>query len=506
MTAITALALSSCAGDSGSSASPAQDSTLTIALPSAPTSLDPSRGSGGSNAVFQLPAYSALLHQGDVGEMPMPGLAESYEWIGDGNRTLQITLREGLMFSDGTPLDSEAVKASVEHFAEAGSVFSYVALPIASIDTPDERTVVFNLSTPSPTFIFDIAEGSGMGSIISPAALASDTSMLGTQTVGAGPYTLSPESTVEGSEYHYVPNEHYPHPDEIAWNEIVIKVIADPSTALAALQSGQVDITTGFADSYEMATGDGVNAAVFNTNTAGLMIQDREGAIVPALGDERVRQAINLAIDREAISKAVTFGTGQPTVQLPIPGTIGYDGSLDEVYSYDPERSRELLAEAGYGAGFDMPIVVPGFIPTSSAIAQALAAQFGAVGITLSITSSMTFPEFAQAQESGSFAGTMAGVEMAIGMPRALGGALAPYGLVNPRNEVFPDVLAAAEVASELSGEAADEAWAKVNRMVVEQALLAPVTTESTIYYYSDGVTGILDNRTLNPVYITSAL
>jgi peptide/nickel transport system substrate-binding protein len=499
-TAAVVLALAGCSGDPSDPSD--EKPTLTIALASAPTSLDPSKGSGGANATYQLAAYSTLLHVGEVGGEPEPALAESWQWLDDSNQQLEITLREGLTFSDGAALDAEAVKGSIEHFAEGGSVFSFMAAPIESIETPDERTVVFSLNAPTPTFPVDLAEGPGMGSIISPDALASDPEALGTSTAGAGPYMLSKDGTVEGSEYRYVPNPEYFDPESVAYSSVTIKVIADPNTALSTLQSGQLDIAYGSPDSYERATSGGVEAFVRNTNVNGLWIQDWDGVVVPALGDQRVRQAINLALDRESIADAVTLGLGGPAVQTPVEGSLGYDSALDETYPFDLDQAQALMDEAGFSDGFDMPIIVPTFNTTSNALSQAIADQLSKIGIRVQITGSNTFPEYAQAQESGTFVGTVIGLDMAQGIPAAMSNIFAPQALVNPRKTELPDVVAGVAAASALPGEAADTAWQEVNALLVDGAYAAPVLTEPLVTYYTEAVAPLELAGPLNPVYI----
>lgn len=501
------LALSACSG--GSTPSPAEgagkNTVLTIASPSPPGSLDPSR-EGGATAAFQLVAYQGLLSVGAPGKPPAPSLAESYEWVGGGPEvTLKMKLRKGLKFSDGTVMDSAAVKTSIEHFASAQGAQAYVALPIKSMDTPDELTIVFNLSAPTPTFLSDLTEGSGLGSIISPKALAENPKGLGTSTAGAGPYVLTRTGTIEGSEYHYLPNEHYYNPEGIKYKEVVFKIIADPNTALAALQSGQVNITYGFPDTFERAKGAGLQAAVYNDTVNGLWLQDWNGKVVPALKELGVRQAINYALDREAISKADTKGLGIATAQAPPANSMGNDKSLDKAYPYDTEKARKLLADAGYANGFELPVIIPGFIPTASLVAQAAADQLAKVGIKLVITKATTFPEYAKGQESGVYAATVFPLGFVPGMPSVMTSLYDPKGLINPMRNVLPDVVAAADKAAATPGDAAAGAWVEVNKLVVDGAYSAPITSEPVIWYHDKSLSNLGNSFTLNVVNFVAA-
>lgn len=505
--ASAALVLTACSGSPD--ANPSEDEgprTLTVAVGAAANTLDPSRGAG-VGAGFQLPVYGTLFHDAGIGNDPAPSMAESYEWIGEGSQTLKVTLPEGAVFSDGTtPFDSAAVKTSIEYFAQGNGGFSNLAVPIASIDTPDERTVVFNLSTSVPTFVSDLTEGPGMGSIVNPTVLADDPESLSTRPAGAGPYVLSETGTVDGSEYHYVPNEHYFDQDGITYDEIVIKVIADPNTALAALQSGQVDVSYGSPDAYQRATDSGLGAENFPGTMACLCINDWNGAVVPALADARVRQAINFAIDREAIAEAATVGLGEAVVQVPPVGSLGYDAELDEAYTYDPERAKELLEDAGYGDGFVLPIIVPGTIPTASTIGQAVAAQLAEIGIDMQVTIATTAVEFIQgAREPGKWGGLVFIASYNQGMPSAMRYLFGVPSTTNNQNIALPDVVEPAAAASALSGEEAQEAWAGVNETIVEQAYTVPITTTPTLFFYGAAVSSVGTSYILNPVYITPA-
>jgi peptide/nickel transport system substrate-binding protein len=480
------------------------NSVLTIALPSPPTSLDPSRGSGATNVTFQDPAYQGLLHLTGNGGSQVPSLASSYKWIGTNNSRLEVVLRPGLRFSDGTPLDAAAVEASVDHFAAGGGSFSYVGQEIASMDTPNAQTIIFNLKAPDPTFPNGLAETSGLGMIISPKAIR-DNANLGTTTDGAGPYELSQNGTIEGTTYTYTPNPYYYDKSAIRYREVVIKFISDSNTALAALQSGQVQVTYGEPDTYRQAKSSNIPVALFAGSTDGLWLQDDSGTLIRALGNVDVRRAMNYAIDRKAIARTVTLGTGNPTVQLAIPGTTGYLASLEKAYPYNVAKATKLMSEAGYPHGFTLTATVPTFMSTANNLAQILAAQLGRIGITLKIIGGTTFPAYAASQESGHYGATIFSLPFAQGIPSTISIAFEPNSLGNPRHESYPTVLPAAQAASMLSGTQATAAWEAINTTIVNQALEVPIETEAQIYYYTTSVQGVAQSIAINPVFMAPA-
>ncbi|MDX6740216.1 ABC transporter substrate-binding protein [Actinocorallia sp. A-T 12471] len=487
-------------GSSGTSPSSSAKDVLTIALGTPPVSLDPSRGGNGPTAMYQAPAYQSLLHLEGDGGTESPSLAESFKWVDARNTELQVVLRPGLKFSDGTALDAAAVKASTAHFATNGSAFAYVGQRVASVDTPDARTVVFKLKEPDPTFPNQLAETSGLGMIINPKAIA-DKANLGTSTAGAGPYALSTEQTVVGTTYTYLPNPHYYDKSAVKYQKIVIKVIADPNTALAALQSGQVQVAYATPAGFAQAKAAGLNTAAFPGATNGLFFQDH-GKLVPALGDIDVRRAINYAIDRKSAAEAVTLGTGKPTVQLPVAGSLGHDPALEDVYPHDLAKAKELMAKAGYADGFTLPTLVPAFVPTSSNLAQTLADQLAKIGITLKLESVTTIGAYAAAQGTAKFGATVFAVGFPLGVPSAASVLFGPTAQGNPRREEFPTVMPAIKAASALSGDAAATAWQRINKTIVDEALEAPIMTEVYGYFFSKDVQGVDESIAVNPVYM----
>lgn len=487
----------------GSSSGTAAGSTeaLTLALGTPPVSLDPSKGGNGPTSMFQTPAYSSLLHvEGDNGTV-VPALAESFNWVDNRNSQLRVTLRPDVKFADGAVLDSAAVKKSAEHFATNGSAFAYVGQAIVSVDTPDPLTVVFHLKAPDPTFPNELAETSGLGMIISPNAIDAGAN-LGTSTAGAGPYQLSESETVIGTTYTYVQNPNYFDESAVHYEKIVIKVIPDANTALASLQSGQVQVAYATPNGDERAKSAGLKTASFPGATAGLFLQDH-GTSVPALGNADVRQAINLAIDRVSAAQVASLGTGTATAQLPVPGSLGYDADLNDVYPFDVTRAKELMARAGYADGFTLPTVVPTFLATANNLAQILASQLAEIGITMSFESVTTIGAYAAATGSGKNAATVFSTGFPLGIPSAVNVMFKPNALGNPKHEDFPSVLSAATEASALNGEEAEAQWKAINATIVREALEAPVMVEPYAYYYSDAVEGVDISKAVNPIYMT---
>jgi peptide/nickel transport system substrate-binding protein len=380
-TAILALTTAACAGSgataqkTGTAAS--VPSTLTIADTAFPSTMDPAGGQNAYNQYYDLAYDPLIVHEADGSYVP--GLATAWQY-GPKNESFSFTLRQGVKFSDGTPLDAQAVKTWIQHELKVpgGAALNYLG-SLTKIDITSPTQVTLHFSKPTPQLPFVFSQELEMGQIGSPKAVTANT--LATRTDGAGEYVLDPSQTVSGNYYTYTPNPHYWNPKAIHWKKVVIRYITSPTTTLQAMQSGQVQFAVQQqVSSIAAAKQDGFNVTMPLQAFYGLAFDDRTGAIVPALGKVQVRQAINYAINRQALNQAVYAGFAQPNDEPAIPGDDGYVGSLANHYAYDPAKARQLLAQAGYPHGFTMHILdvkALGF----DTLAQAISGELATVGI-----------------------------------------------------------------------------------------------------------------------------
>ncbi len=386
---VLALAAAGCAGSgatsansqassgAGATAAGGTGSTLTIADTSFPTTMDPGGGQNAYNQYYDL-AYDPLIVQ-TVNNTFAPGLATAWSY-GPDNKSFSFTLRTGVKFSDGTALDADAVKAWIEHERKVpgGAGLTYLA-NLTTIDVTSPTKLTLNFSKPTPQLPLVFSQQLEMGQIGSPKEIAGN--YLATHTDGAGEYVLDASQTVAGDHYTFTPNPNYWNPKAIHWKKVVIRVITNPTTTLQAMQSGQVQFAVQQqVSSIPTAKADGFNVTQPLQAFYGLSINDRAGSIVPALAKVQVRQAINYAINREALNKAVYAGMGQPNDEIALPGDDGYVPSLASRYTYNPAKAKQLLAAAGYPHGFSMHILdvtALGF----DTLAEAISGELAAVGI-----------------------------------------------------------------------------------------------------------------------------
>jgi peptide/nickel transport system substrate-binding protein len=320
--------------------------------------------------------YDSLFTSEDGGTDMTPGLA--VEWSYDDSRTeLTIKLREGVTFSDGSALDAQDVKDTLDWVAEDPSQATIFGAQYASSEVIDDHTLVIHQKQAQGIFLVNIRRFA----ITSSEAIADPDSMV-TTPIGTGPYVLNRDESIEGSSYVFDKRDDAWEADTYPFEQVVFNVVGDdPSAAVNALRAGQVDFVP-YTDgsSAESVVADGYQALPYYFVYYNIML-DTTGNTVPALADIRVRQALNYAFDREGIVEAVNYGYGNPTAQLEAnPDGPMYRPGRDEDYAYNVEKARELLAEAGYPDGFDMSLVAGQyFTPYAPVIKQA----FADIGVNL---------------------------------------------------------------------------------------------------------------------------
>ncbi|ADI15692.1 ABC transporter substrate-binding protein [Truepera radiovictrix] len=353
---------------------PQQGGEITVAIVVEPPGWDPTvSNSQEINRVTYGNVYEGLVMLNRHGEIT-PGLAESWEVSEDG-LSWTFTLREGVTFHDGSTFTAEDVLAKFERARDPDAGHTHPEYYTA-IDTvsAEGNTVTFTLTHPSASLLYNLARPS---SIIYPAG-TEETQR--TAPVGTGPFRFA--EWVRGSEVRLERFDDY-HGESAYLDAVTFRIIEDPSAQLAALQAGDIDMV-GVALSPENALQ--VQADPNLKLTEGSATTEITLAMNNArepLSDLRVRQAITHAIDKQAIIEGALFGFGTPigTHASPIePYFIDV-----EPYPYDPERARELLAEAGFEDGLTLTFELPPY-PIERRVGEVIAQQLADVGITANVT------------------------------------------------------------------------------------------------------------------------
>ncbi|MBK3574727.1 peptide ABC transporter substrate-binding protein [Streptomyces sp. MBT65] len=375
-----ALAATACGSGSGSgSGKGATGGTLTLAPLVQAQPWDLADAGLGNNTQYYQPVYDSLFRISPTAEVT-PNLAT--KWSYDAARTeLTLTLRTGVKFTDGTALDAAAVKTNLLHTKGGTNEAAGQLKGISGVDVVDASTVRIRLSAPDPSLLANLGNVAGM--IASPKAIAAGT--LKSAPVGSGPYTLDKSATTSGSTYTFVRNPGYWNKSAFPFDKIVLKPLTDPTATLNALRSGQINgaVLTS-AKNIAPARNSGLTITKYTSgDVEGLYIWDRAGKQVKALGDVRVRQALNYAFDRETIVKTAKGGMGQATTQIFNPAGSAFEKSLDSTYTYDPAKAKKLLAAAGYPDGFT--VTMPDFSAVFPDQQAAMTQQLEDIGVKVKL-------------------------------------------------------------------------------------------------------------------------
>ena len=353
----------------------ARGALLTIGQLGDLASWDPSQAHVGHALVPYQLVYDTLILREPDGELS-PMLAT--EWNYNDDRTvLTVDLRTDVSFSDGEPFDAEAVVANLEHFKAGNGRQAVQLTQFESATAVDEDTVEINLAQPDPAMEYYLSQAAGL--MASPAAIEAGT--LETDPIGTGPYLYDKANSVRDSQSLFTAKEDYWNPELQKFDEVELRILVDVSARVNAIISGQVDWTTLEAKSADQAEDAGLEIIPdYQVDWTGMTFLDRDGVINPALADERVRQAINYAVDRDTLLEELQLGRGTATSQVFGPDSGAFVDDLEEYYTYDPEKAKELMEEAGYEDGFELKLpVIPAFATQITALAQ----QLGEIGITV---------------------------------------------------------------------------------------------------------------------------
>jgi peptide/nickel transport system substrate-binding protein len=369
------LALASCTGGGPtpgptSTGEPDPDATLTVGLVLEPSNLDIRRTSGAAlEQVLIDNVYEGLVTRTQENEI-VESLASAYE-ISDDGLTYTFTLNEGITFHDGTPLTVSDVVTSLTQVKDDAEIDGNDEFQnVASVTAPDDSTVVITLTQPNQNFLFLLTGPAGL------VFKTDDTTDLRTAANGTGPFTLTAWNegdSIELARY----DEYWGEPAGVA--EVVLQYIPDFTAGVNAALDGSLDVLTAVQpDLAPQLEGTDFTLTTGQTTDKGTLAFNNTRA---PLDDVRVREALRLAIDHEALVEAI--GAGE-TQYGPIPALDpGYE-DLSDVAPYDPERARELLAEAG-AEDLDLTLTIPSFY--GATVPQVLVSDFDEVGVNLEVDS-----------------------------------------------------------------------------------------------------------------------
>lgn len=376
--AIFALALSMLLGGGGW----AQDAsrTLTVAIPSEPPTLDATDNSSVQQDV------STHIYRGlftfDENSMPQPDLVTEYS-VSDDQRTWTFHLEDGVTFFDGTPLNAEAVRYTIERMLDPdrGAAMAVLFSPIVEVHVVDDLTVELVTAQPFASLPNNLAHANA--GIISPSADQELGDSFGRAPVSAGPYKV--ESWSAGNQIVLTRFEGFKG-ERPFFDRIVYRIVPTTETRLAMLETGEADVAIRMPATLLSQVEANPDLAVTRLDGTRVMYfwinLDR-----PPFDDVEVRRALNLAIDRDLIIERVLYGAGAPADSL-VGSVVSYSTPVGTL-EYDPDEARRILEERGLIGQEIHLVATEGNYDFDRQVAEAVAGFLNEVGLrpTLEIMS-----------------------------------------------------------------------------------------------------------------------
>ena len=329
----------------------------------------------GTPFVLLYNVYETLVKLGPDREV-QPLLATDWQ-ISDDGLTYTFHLDKAAKFADGSPVTADAVAQSFQRIIDGEGKNQVKAdfAPLKAARAVDTQTVELELATRSNFFLSALSSTGGI--VVNPDA---DVKSLNQTPAGSGPYELG--KWEPGSLVQLVRNENYwgtpPHFDEVNF-----RFYADPNAMNTAMLSGQLDIVSNLTVPQALGQfSDKSRFTVLEGYTDGEVVLTFNHQN-PALAKKEVRQAINHAIDRQAVINSAWGGKGALIGSM-VPPTEPWYEDLSQTYPHDPAKAKELLAQAGEASGLTLRLRVP-TVPYATAAARSIQSQLADVGITVKI-------------------------------------------------------------------------------------------------------------------------
>jgi peptide/nickel transport system substrate-binding protein len=460
----------------------AQD-TLITAVASGPRTMNPQGAHADCNYSVSANIFDTLLERDYTGKLG-PALATSWEKID--STTWRFHLRQGVKFHNGNDFTWEDVKFTFTRLSDPEvSDFNWMGGMTKSVETVngDPWTIDITMTQPVSYYIQNIPQIWIMDKESTEARSVGD---VGLNPIGTGAYKFV--EWVKGAYIKLVANEDY-------WGgvppikTIIQKTITEASTRIAALLSGEVDIVQNLPlEQYD--------SIVTNPNIEVVRRPDRRAMYLGLRNDEgfptsnvRVRQAIEMAIDIDELIDKVLYGHGSPASQVADPACVGYNPEIERL-PYDPERAKELLAEAGYPDGFEIRLSAPNDRYTRGVeVCEAVAIYLAKVGITVNLdlkpkaifwpernTHTLDFYFLGWFDGAYSYSRTYFTIFHTVDAEKG-------YGASNGAGMSYPFVDSVLQKAQEIEDPDVFVQWVQlVNRLFMEQVGVVPLYYQEQLY------------------------
>lgn len=465
-------------------------SHITIGIPQDLDSLVPSLSQGAGTQEILYNIYEGLYKPDSEGNL-VPAVASDYTMSEDG-LVYTFTLRDGIKFHNGNPVTVEDVKYSIETCAglNGGEPVISAFSNIESVEAPDDGTVVITLKESSSPFMAIL-------STVEAAIVPADADDLQTNPVGTGPYRFVSRSLQENVVLERF-DDYWGEPAHI--KDITLKVLADSDSIVMNLEGGAVDLVARVSTQQAAELGDDFEVLEGTMNLVQAMYLNNAAA---PFDNEKVRQALCYAVNKQEILDFVSGGKGTPVGSSMFPA-FGkyYVEELNDLYTTDLEKAKALLAEAGYPDGFSFTMKVPSNYQQHVDTAQVVAEQLKQINVTANIELIEWETWLNDVYQGRDFEATLVGVDastLTAGAMLSRFRSDAHNNFVNFSNEeydaAYREALAAEAV---MDDEAATAAYKKCETILAETAANVYIQDMCELVAVRKGYTGY----TFYPLYI----
>lgn len=366
-----------------------QAAELSIGMAAPITALDPHEDSNSPNNATSRHIWDSLINRGGAAEN-QPQLAIEWEVVDDTH--WRFKLREGVTFHDGSAFDAEDVVASLIRARDKESqAFASYTRNIAEVTAEDDHTVLVETTVPDPMILNSLSRIRIISSEYADAPVVDFEN--GDAAIGTGPFKLV--SYTPGDRIELERNDDY-HAGPANWSKVTLRLVPDNGGRFASLLAGDLDLIESLpaegvervegSDDFMIIRGQSTRLVYLGMDVSrdqSPFITNKDGSPLDAnpFKDERVRKALLMAMNREAIVDRVMQKNGTVAHQYVAKGFFGHSDKVEEV-GYDPEGAKALLAEAGYPDGFALTIHGPsGRYVNDSEVVQAAGQMLTRIGI-----------------------------------------------------------------------------------------------------------------------------
>jgi peptide/nickel transport system substrate-binding protein len=389
---IAALAVGACGGTAppglsgtgtpGTSEAPASlpapsGGTITFARTADIFTFDPYNTQDDYSIFTELQVYDRLVKLSADGKGVEPELATEWK-VADDGRSATFTLRDGVKFSDASPLTADDVVFSLTRAIDQKGSWGFLFSPVKAVTKVDEKTIKLEMSEPFAPLL--PALSTFAASVYSKANFEKYGDQAGEHPLGTGAFML--DKWDKGSQVSLAKNPNYWQAGKPALDKVVFTVVGDDNARVLQLQSGAADIIDSVPPNQ-----------VEQMKGAGIQIQRIEGTAVgwltlneakKPLNEANVRCALAYAVDRQAIADTVYFGLAKPAKSIIPSTTLFYDANTGPI-SFNLDKAKELLSKSSVPNGFELTATVPTGDSTRLAIAQIWADALKKIGVTLQV-------------------------------------------------------------------------------------------------------------------------